>query len=70
MNLADGCADCGEEMLAIWGFDAKVCPTCFEKNLRTRRVTALEDIAKSLRVIADIAPEPIPEIPVKASGGW
>jgi len=73
MNLADGCADCGEEMLAIWGFDAKVCPECFEKDLRMRNVTALEDIAASLRVIAGIAPEPVPEVPVKnagASGAW
>ena len=73
MNLADGCADCGEEMLAIWGFDAKVCPECFEKDLRVRNVTALEDIAASLRVIAGIAPEPVPEVPAKkakASGAW
>jgi hypothetical protein len=73
MNLADGCADCGEEMLAIWGFDAKVCPECFEKDLRVRNVTALEDIAKSLRVIAGIKPEPVPEVPARnsgASGAW
>ena len=67
------CSFCGGEMPPAWRQDAKTCPTCFEKDLRTRRVVALEDIAKSLRVIAGIKPEPVPEVPARnsgASGAW
>jgi len=75
MIIQSICADCGEN-LPFWrvnAYSATRCPSCESRDLNVRNVVALEDIAKSLRVIAGIAPEPVQEVPARnsgASGGW
>jgi len=75
MTYKRDCEECGESFRVYVTASGPLtpkehCPDCEEKVYRIRGIEALESIAASLRVIADIAPEPIPEIPVKASGGW